>query len=108
MIWTLQAVIAYLVLGIIGGAATEQVANRKFWPPLFLIAAILVAFGGGLIGAWFFADLVGFKEPRIFDIPIIPTLVGLVIFMIIWYVIRSGKAPTEYNRTHTWQQKYRR
>jgi H+/Cl- antiporter ClcA len=106
MIWSLTALITYLVLGIIGGTATEQIANRKFWPPLYLIGAILVAFGGGLIGAWFFASVLGLKDPQVLDIPVIPTLVGLIIFMIPWFIVRGGY--TGYGKQRTWQRKYRR
>lgn len=106
MIWTLTALITYLVVGVIGGTATEQIAKRKFWPPLGWLGAVLVAFGGSLIGAWFFADVLGFKEPRALDVPLIPTLVGLIIFMIPWFMVRGGY--TGYGKKRTWQRKYRR
>ena len=106
MIYTLDALLALLVLGLLGGTATEQIAKRKFWPPAGWVGAILVAFGGALIGAWFFADVLGLREPRLFNIPIIPALVGLVIFMIPWFMVRGGY--TGYGKERTWQRKYRR
>lgn len=106
MTFTLLGLIAYLVLGLVGGTVTEQVAKRKFWPPLGLLGAILVAFGGALIGAWV-AYLIGFTDPKIFDVvPIIPALVGLIIFMIPWFMVRGGY--TSYGKERTWQRKYRR
>ncbi len=106
MIWSLTALIAYLVLGVVGGTAVEQIAKRKFWPPLGLVGAVVIGFGGALIGAWFFADILGLKEPAVLDIPIIPALVGLIIFLIPWFVVRGGY--TGYGRQRTWQRKYRR
>jgi uncharacterized membrane protein YeaQ/YmgE (transglycosylase-associated protein family) len=103
--FTLVGLIAYLVLGLVGGTVTEQIAKRKFWPPLGLVGADLVAFGGALIGAWI-AYTIGFKDPQLFDIPIIPALVGLIIFMIPWFMVRGGY--TSYGKQRTWQRKYRR
>lgn len=105
MTFTLVGLIAYLVLGLIGGTATEQVAKRKFWPPLGLIGAILVAFGGALIGAWI-GYVLGFTEPSFEKVPIIPAIIGLVIFMIPWFMVRGGY--TGYGKQRTWQRKYRR
>ena len=100
--------ITYMVLGIVGGTATEQIARRKFWPPIGLLGAVIVAFGGALLGAWVAYSLLNFKEPALFGVPIIPALIGLIIFMIPWFVLRGGYAPTEYSRNHTWQRKYKR
>ena len=108
MLWTLDALISLVVLGLLGGTASEQIAKRKFWPPLGLIGAWLVAFGGALLGAWFFADILHLRDPSLLHVPIIPALVGLLILLAPWYLLRSGKAPTKYNKSHTWQQKYRR
>lgn len=106
MSFALEALIAYLIIGVIGGTASEQIAKRKAWPPLGLIGAILVAFGGGLIGAWFFADILRLFEPRIFSIPIIGTLIGLVLFLAPYFAVRAGF--TSYGKQRTWQRKYRR
>lgn len=106
MYFGLEALLLYLILGVIGGTATEQIAKRKFFPPLGWIGAILVAFGGALIGAWVAYTLLGLKEPALWGVPIIPALVGLVIFMIPWFLVRGGY--TSYGKQRTWQRKYRR
>src|SRR5437762_735021 len=114
MLFTLVALIFYLVLGLVGGTVTELVANRRVFyknlplPRLTLVAAILVAFGGAVVGAWLFAEVFGFKEPRLLDVPIIPALLGLLIFMVIWWVIRAGRLPTDYNKNRTWQRNFKR
>ncbi len=106
MIYTLDALLSLVVLGIVGGTATEQIAKRKFWPPTGWLGAMLVAFGGALIGAWFFASVLGFTEPRLFNVAVIPALAGLIIFMIPWFMVRGGY--TSYGKDRTWQRKYRR
>ncbi len=107
MVLFVQDLILYLVMGVLGGTATEQIARRKFWPPLGLLGAMIIGFGGALVGAWL-AYTLGFSEPRIMEVPIIPALVGLIIFLIPWFIVRGGYAPTKYSREHTWQRKYRR
>jgi len=103
--FTLVGLIGYLVLGLIGGTVTEQVAKRKFWPPLGWLGAILVAFGGAIIGAWV-GYLLGLTEPGFEKLPIIPAIIGLIIFMIPWFIVRGGY--TSYGKERTWQRKYRR
>ncbi|HEX2916221.1 MAG TPA: hypothetical protein VH186_36005 [Chloroflexia bacterium] len=103
---TLLGLIAYFILGLIGGTVAEQVANRKFWPPVGLIGAVLVAFGGAVIGAWLIGYVLGFRDPSVFDIPIIPAIIGAIIFLIPWFMVRGGY--TSYGRKRTWQRKYRR
>lgn len=105
MTFTLVGLIGYLVLGLIGGTATEQIAKRKFWPPTGWIGAILVAFGGAIIGAWV-AYLFGLTEPGFEKLPIIPAIIGMIIFMIPWFIVRGGY--TSYGKQRTWQRKYRR
>ena len=102
---TLEALLATLALGTIGGTATEQIANRKFWPPQGLLGAILIAFGGALVGG-FAAYFLGFAEPTIIGLPIIPALIGIIAFMIPWWLVRSGR--TSYGKKRTWQRKFRR
>lgn len=105
MTFTLVGLIGYLVLGLVGGTASEQLARRKFWPPLGWIGAILVAFGGALIGAWL-GNLIGFKDPNIEGLPIIPAILGMIIFLIPYFMVRGGY--TGYGKERTWQRKYRR
>ena len=105
MTFTLVGLIGYLVLGFIGGTVTEQIAKRKFWPPVGWLGAILVAFGGALIGAWV-GYLLGFTDPNFEKLPVIPALIGLILFMIPWFMVRGGY--TGYGKQRTWQRKYRR
>ncbi|MDB5080151.1 MAG: hypothetical protein JWP00_2075 [Chloroflexi bacterium] len=107
MTFTLIGLIIYLVMGFVGGTATEQIAKRKFWPPIGLLGAILVAFGGAIIGAWL-GYLIGLREPDLFEsrMPVIPALIGLILFMIPWFMVRGGY--TSYGKQRTWQRKYRR
>lgn len=105
MTFTLVGLIGYLVLGLIGGTAVEQIAKRKFWPPVGWLGAILVAFGGALIGAWV-AYLLGLTEPSFEKLPIIPAIIGMIILLIPWFMVRGGY--TGYGKQRTWQRKYRR
>ena len=103
MIWAFQDFILYIVLGLVGGVATEQISNRKLWPPIALILAVVISAAGAIVGA-VIAYSLGFKDPELFDVPIIPAIVGLIIFMIPWFIIRSGRTPTKYNQNHKWKQ----
>ncbi len=106
MLITLQSLIALIVLSVVGGVSSEQLANRKLLKPT-LILAIMVAFAGGLIGWWFFDAILNFLDDiKPFDLPIIPTLIGLVLLLIPWFMVRGGY--TSYGKKRTWQRKYKR
>lgn len=93
-----------IVVGALSGFGSEELANRKLRLPLLL--AILIGFAGALIGVWLFGDLIKFTGPDIDDIPIIPAIVGAIILLIPWFMVRGGY--TSYGKKRTWQRKYKR
>jgi hypothetical protein len=106
MFVTLQSLIALIVLSVLGGVGSEQLANRKLLKPSILLA-ILVAFAGGLIGWWFFDAILNFLDDiKLLDLPIIPAIIGLIILLIPWFMVRAGY--TSYGKKRTWQRKYKR
>ncbi|NWJ95469.1 MAG: hypothetical protein HXX20_06755 [Chloroflexi bacterium] len=106
MIITLQSLIAALVLSLIGGIGSEQLANRKLLKPTILLA-ILIAFAGALIGWWFFASVLNLlKDISLLDLPVIPALIGTILLLIPWFMVRAGY--TSYGKKRTWQRKFKR
>jgi uncharacterized RDD family membrane protein YckC len=106
MLITLQSLIAALVLSVIGGVGSEQLANRKLLKPT-IILAILIAFAGILIGWWLFGTVIGLlRDLNPFDLPLIPALIGMILLLIPWFMVRGGY--TSYGKKRTWQRKYKR
>lgn len=106
MTLVLEGLLFYLVLGVIGGTVSEQVAKRKWWPPQGWLGAVLIGFGGALIFSWFFGYVLGFKEPNIWYVPIIPAILGVIVFLIPYFMVRGGY--TSYGKDRTWMRKYKR
>jgi uncharacterized membrane protein YeaQ/YmgE (transglycosylase-associated protein family) len=102
----LEGLIIYLIMALVTGFGSETIAKRKYFPPTGLVGAILVAFGGGLIFAWLFGYVLGWREPSIWLVPIIPTLIGMIVFLIPYFMVRGGYTP--YGKKRTWQRKFRR
>lgn len=106
MFVTLQSLIALVVLSVVGGVGSEQLANRKLLKPSILLA-ILIAFAGGLIGWWFFDAILNFLDDiKLFELPVIPAIIGLILLLIPWFMVRAGY--TSYGKKRTWQRKYKR
>jgi uncharacterized membrane protein YeaQ/YmgE (transglycosylase-associated protein family) len=106
MIVTLQSLIALVVLSLIGGIGSEQLANRKLLKPT-IVLAILIAFAGGLIGWWLFDAILNLLDNiQLFELPIIPALIGTILLLIPWFMVRAGY--TSYGKKRTWQRKFKR
>ncbi len=106
MIITLQSLIGLLIVGLVGGVGSEQLANRKLLKPS-IIVAVLVAFAGALIGWWFFDVILNFLDDiRLLEFPFIPAIIGAIVLLIPWFLVRSGR--TSYGKKRTWQRKYKR
>lgn len=106
MIITLQSLIAALVVSLIGGVGSEQLANRKLLKPT-IIVAILIAFAGVLIGWWLFDAILNLLDDiKLLDLPIIPAIIGAILLLIPWFMVRGGY--TSYGKKRTWQRKYKR
>ncbi len=96
--------IIFAVTGVVTGFGSEQLANRKLRLPLLL--AILIGFAGALIGVYLFGDLLKFAGPYLEDVPIIPCIIGAIVLLIPWFMVRGGY--TSYGKQRTWQRKFKR
>lgn len=90
------------VTGLLTGSGSEVLARRK--PRLPYILAILIGFAGALIGVALFGDLLKFAGPYLEDVPIIPCVIGAIVLLLPWYLVRAGKTP--YGRKRSWRNKY--
>jgi len=106
MLITLQSLLALIGVSLVGGVTSEQLANRKLLKPT-IILAIMIAFAGGLIGWWLFDAILNFLDDiKILELPIIPVLIGAILLLIPWFIVRAGY--TSYGKKRTWQRKYKR
>lgn len=94
----------FLVTGLVTGFGSEELANRKLRLPLLL--AVLIGLAGALIAVWLFGDLLRFAGPYLEDVPIIPAIVGAIVLLIPWFMVRGGY--TSYGKKRTWQRKFKR
>lgn len=81
------AEIAYLVVAAIVGIIAEFIVGWRL--PLGIVGAIVAS----LIGIWIFTNLIPLNingDPVIYGVPIIRTLIGAILFVIIWHALTYG------------------
>jgi uncharacterized membrane protein YeaQ/YmgE (transglycosylase-associated protein family) len=96
----------FILLGLISGAGAELLARRKIW--IFTpqrVGAVIIGLVGGLVGSLLFNDVFGWlNDPAIFDVSIFPVLLGAIIFLVPWWLVRSGRTSLSKNRK--WRSAY--
>ena len=93
----------FFLVGVAGGIISELAARRRIWFPWAL--AILIGFAGALLGSWLINDFLGLlNDPAILDVSIIPVLIGTILLLIPWWLLRSGRTP--YGKNRKWRTKY--
>ncbi|HYK85465.1 MAG TPA: hypothetical protein VEV19_08880 [Ktedonobacteraceae bacterium] len=98
------AEIAYLVVAAIVGLVAEFIVGWRL--PLGFIGAILAS----LAGIWVFTYLIPLNingDPILYGIPIIRTLIGAILFVIIWHALTFG-AWRSRGRYYRRERRYRR
>ena len=76
--------IAYLVVAAIVGIIAEFIVGWRL--PLGFVGAIIAS----LIGIWVFTHIIPLSisgDPVIYGVPIIRTLIGAILFVIIWHAL---------------------
>lgn len=94
--------IIFVVTGVVTGSGSELLARRR--PRLPYLLAILIGFAGALIGVALFGDALHITGPDLEDVPIIPCIIGAIVLLLPWYLVRAGKTP--YGRKRSWRNKY--
>jgi len=79
--------IAYLVVAAIVGIIAEFIVGWRL--PLGFVGAIIAS----LIGIWVFTHIIPLSisgDPVIYGVSIIRTLIGAILFVIIWHALTYG------------------
>jgi uncharacterized membrane protein YeaQ/YmgE (transglycosylase-associated protein family) len=96
--------IAYLVVAAIVGIIAEFIVGWRL--PLGFIGAIIAS----LIGIWVFTHIIPLSisgDPVIYGVSIIRTLIGAILFVIIWHALTFG-AWRRRGRYYRRERRYRR
>jgi uncharacterized membrane protein YeaQ/YmgE (transglycosylase-associated protein family) len=98
--------LVFVGLGFIVGLLAEAAARRKIWIPTIQRGfAIIIGLVGALIGSFILNDL--FKvldDPAILDVSVFPALIGGLLLLIPWWLVRSGRTKLSQNRK--WRSNY--
>ena len=101
-----QDLVIFLILGLVMGLLAELAARRKIWLPT-LQRGIAVGLGivGGFLGSLIFNDLLGVLDaPVLVHVSILPVLIGTLIILAPWWLIRSGR--TKLSANQKWRKNY--
>jgi uncharacterized membrane protein YeaQ/YmgE (transglycosylase-associated protein family) len=86
---TLSQLIYWLIAAVVGLVAETIVGWRL---PFGIIGAFIAA----LIGIWLFTNVVQVNipdDPNVYGVPLVKTLIGAVVFVVIWHLITYRAAP---------------
>ncbi|GHO43264.1 hypothetical protein [Ktedonospora formicarum] len=87
--------ILYLVIAAVIGLIAEAVVGWRL--PFGIIGAIVAA----LVGIWLMTKVIvinGFQDYVLYDVPVIRTLIGAIIFVAIWHLVTLGFARRRFRR----------
>jgi len=96
--------IAYVVVAAIVGIIAEFIVGWRL--PLGFIGAIIAS----LVGIWVFTNVIPLNisgDPVIYGVPIIRTLIGALLFVIIWHAL-TYRAWGHRGRYYRRERRYRR
>ncbi|NWJ46594.1 MAG: hypothetical protein HXX08_12000 [Chloroflexi bacterium] len=101
-----QDLVIFFLLGLVMGLLAELAARRKIWiPTLQRLMAAVLGIVGGFLGSLVFNDLFGLlNEPILDHVSIVPVLIGTLLLLVPWWLIRSGR--TKLSANQKWRKNY--
>ncbi len=102
-------VLIFFIMGLLTGGLAELAARRKVWViTLQRVIAVVIGLIGALLGSLILDTVFNLlNDPTLEDVSILPALIGAVVLLFPWWLIRSGRTALSKNqkwRTNYWRK----